>query len=114
MGVVQIAAMVVTLAEFACRLVASAAGWVAHMASTALVSSAHLVTDAPWLTARVPPPGVALVVVYYAALTVAVAGRGPTARVAASSCSSRHSSSLAAEPISPASLAATGPNGCFG
>ena len=75
MGLVQIAATIVTLAS-SLPLVASAAGWVAHTASTALVSSAHLVTEAPWLTARVPPPGSALIVSYYAALTVAAAGRG--------------------------------------
>jgi competence protein ComEC len=76
MGVVQIAATIVTLAD-SVPLVAEASGWVAHMASSALVSSARLVTDVPWLTARVPPPGAALVVLYYVALTAALAGRGP-------------------------------------
>ena len=75
MGVVQIAATVVALADSLPAL-AGAAGWVAHMASTALVSSAHLVTEAPWLAARVPPPSAALVVIYYVALIGAVAGRG--------------------------------------
>ena len=54
MGVVQIAATIVAWPILFPAL-AGAAGWVAHMASTALVSSAHLVTEAPWLAARVPP-----------------------------------------------------------
>ena len=75
MGVVQIAATVVAVAS-SFPVLASVAGWVAHMASTALVSSAHLVIEAPWLTARVPPPGAGLVVTYYVALAAAIAGRG--------------------------------------
>jgi competence protein ComEC len=75
MGVVQVAATAVTLASES-PLLAYGAGWTAHMAATALVSSANLVTAAPWLAARVPPPAPWLVVVYYAALLTMVAGRG--------------------------------------
>jgi len=75
MGVVQIAAMVVTLVS-EIPLLALVAGWIAHVAASALVSSAELVALAPWLSARVPPPGMALVLVYYAALLVGVMGRG--------------------------------------
>ena len=75
MGVVQIAAMVVTLVS-EIPLLAFVAGWIAHVAASALVSSAELVALAPWLSARVPPPGMALVLVYYAALLVGVMGRG--------------------------------------
>ena len=75
MGLVQIAATIVALFE-SFPLLASPAALIAHMASTALVSSAQLVTAAPWLAARVPPPGVALVVAYYAALIAATTGCG--------------------------------------
>src|SRR5688572_6521613 len=75
MGVVQVAAMAVTLVSES-PLLAYGAGWAAHIAATALVSSAGLVTAAPWLAARVPPPGPWLVVVYYAALLTLAAGRG--------------------------------------
>jgi competence protein ComEC len=72
MAVVQIAAMVVAVAG-EIPLLAYGAGWTAHAAASALVSSADLVTVAPWLTARVPPPGTALVLVYYAGLLAAIA-----------------------------------------
>jgi len=75
MAVVQIAAMVVTLVSDT-TLIAYAAGWTAHIAVSALVSSADLVKVAPWLAARVPPPATYLVLVYYVALVATIAGRG--------------------------------------
>lgn len=72
MAVVQIAAMVVAVTD-KLPLLAYGAGWTAHAAATALVSSADLVTVAPWLTARVPPPHAALVLLYYAGLLAAIA-----------------------------------------
>ena len=75
MVVVQIAAMMVTLVSQS-PLLAYGAGWTTHVAASALVSSADLVKAAPWLAARVPPPSVCLVLVYYSALGVMVAGRG--------------------------------------
>jgi competence protein ComEC len=75
MGVVQVAATIAALAD-SWPLVAGPTGWIAHAASTALVSSAQLVTTAPWLASRVPPPGAALVIAYYAALVAVVVGRG--------------------------------------
>jgi competence protein ComEC len=75
MAVAQIAAMVVTLVSDT-PLIAHGAGWTAHIAVSALVSSAELVRVAPWLAARVPPPATWLVLVYYSALVATVAGRG--------------------------------------
>jgi competence protein ComEC len=75
MAIMQMAAMIVTLADSLSTL-AGAAGWVAHVAAVTLVSSASLVREAPWLAARVPAPGAALVIVYYAAMAVMIAGRG--------------------------------------
>jgi competence protein ComEC len=75
MAVVQIGAMMVTLVNQSPPL-AYGAGWTTHVAASALVSSADLVKAAPWLAARVPPPSVWLVLVYYTALLVTVAGRG--------------------------------------
>jgi competence protein ComEC len=75
MGVVQIAATVVT-ATASLTWLPAGGGWIAHVASSALVSSAHLVREAPWLAARVPPPPLALVLVYYAALIGAITMRG--------------------------------------
>lgn len=75
MGVVQIAAMVVAVASES-SLIAYGAGWMTHIAATALVSSADLVKAAPWLAARVPPPAAWLVLVYYGALLATIAGHG--------------------------------------
>ncbi|HKE86471.1 MAG TPA: DNA internalization-related competence protein ComEC/Rec2 [Vicinamibacterales bacterium] len=50
--------------------IAAAAGWVAHAGVSALVGSARLVLVAPWLSARVPAPGLTLMFAYYVALVV--------------------------------------------
>jgi competence protein ComEC len=74
MAVVQVAGiLVVVLASF--EGPASVAGWIAHAGAQTLVRSAGLVEVAPWLSARVPPPGVALLAAYYGALSVLVLGR---------------------------------------
>jgi len=75
MGVVQIAAMAVTLFSES-PLLAYGAGWTTHIAASALISSADLVKAAPWLAARVPSPAVWLVLVYYVALIATLIGRG--------------------------------------
>ncbi|HLG54241.1 MAG TPA: DNA internalization-related competence protein ComEC/Rec2 [Vicinamibacterales bacterium] len=75
MGVVQVAALIVAAGD-SLPMLASPAAWAVHAASVTLVASAQLVTKAPWLTARVPPPGAALVLTYYVALTVLVVARG--------------------------------------
>jgi competence protein ComEC len=49
---------------------AAGAGWTVHLAVSALVGSAHLVTVAPWLSARIPAPGLTLIAIYYAALAL--------------------------------------------
>jgi competence protein ComEC len=67
MAVVQVGALVAALAT-SIPPVAAAAGWAAHVGAQGLVDSAGLVTVAPWSTARVPPPGVPLMCVYYASL----------------------------------------------
>ncbi|MBM3820633.1 MAG: DNA internalization-related competence protein ComEC/Rec2 [Acidimicrobiia bacterium] len=73
MGVVQVAGMAVTAFDRV-DAVAAVAGWAAHLGAYGLVSSARLVDVAPWLTARVPPPPVFLIVLYYASLLAALAG----------------------------------------
>lgn len=82
MGVVQIASLVLTVMTWFSP-VASLAGWVAHVAALTLVRSADLVALAPWSTARVPPPPVALVATYYGALLVCLAVRRPVPRLVA-------------------------------
>lgn len=75
MALVQLGGIIVVLFD-RLGLVAAPAAWTAHAAVTALVESARLVETAPWLTMRVPPPGLVLVAIYYLALAVGLAGRG--------------------------------------
>jgi competence protein ComEC len=82
MGVVQISALVTAVAD-AVPAIAGTAGWIAHMAARVLVDSAGLVTLAPWSVARVPPPAILVVAVYYASLASAVFGSRPRPRAAA-------------------------------
>lgn len=73
-AVIQVAAMV-TVACDQVGWIAARAGDVTHLAATALVESARLVTVAPWLSARVPAPGIALICAYYGVLLVLIAVR---------------------------------------
>ena len=74
MSVVQIAGMIVSLADRV-EPVASLAGWTAHLASRGIVWSSQLVDVLPWLTIRVPPPPLTLIASYYAGLAAALTYR---------------------------------------
>jgi competence protein ComEC len=82
MGVVQVGALLVAVFD-AVPLVAYVSGWTAHVAASALVASADLVTVAPWLATRVPPPNPALLFVYYVALLTGLTARGRLRSVSA-------------------------------
>jgi competence protein ComEC len=69
MGVAQIAGIGVAMLD-SFHAFAAACGWAATVAATVLVESARLVDAAPWLTRRVPPPGLTIVAVYYVTLGV--------------------------------------------
>jgi competence protein ComEC len=73
MAVVQVAGILVVVLS-SLDGPASAAGWIAHAGAQALVRSAGLVDIAPWLSSRVPPPGVALLVLYYGGLAMLIVG----------------------------------------
>ena len=75
MGLVQVAGMVLTCVG-QIEAIAGPIGWIAHCAARALVDSARLVDVAPWLTARVPPPSIWLVGIYYLGLAATLAARG--------------------------------------
>lgn len=74
MGVVQLAGLAVSCLDGFDPIATLAAG-IARIAAQALVGSTALVDAAPWLSARVPPPHLALLVVYYAALSMTLAAR---------------------------------------
>jgi competence protein ComEC len=82
MAVVQVAGMAAVAVD-RIDAAASLAGWVAHAGATAIVDSARLVEIVPWLTARVPPPSITLVIAYYAAIAALVSARTAAIRVAA-------------------------------
>ena len=65
--VIQVASLAAVVFDRVTSL-ASLAGSIASASAVALVRSADLVTIAPWLSVRVPSPGVALIVAYYATL----------------------------------------------
>lgn len=74
MSVVQVAGTVVSLMDSA-GVVAHPAGWSAHLAARGIVWSSQLVDVVPWLTTRVPPPPLALILVYYASLAMTLVCR---------------------------------------
>jgi competence protein ComEC len=82
MGVAQVAGLAVVVLD-SLHPLAAGFGWVATAAATALVESARLVDAAPWLTRRVPPPGLTLIVVYYVALGVTLVSPKRLLRTAA-------------------------------
>ena len=65
--VIQVAALAAVVLDHVTWL-ANLVGWIASASAVALVRSADLVTIAPWLSARVPSPGIAVIVAYYATL----------------------------------------------
>ena len=73
MGLVQVGGLLVSMCADV-PAVAQPSGWVAHAASAVLIGSARLVDVAPWLSARVPPPPLALVVGYYVGLAAVLFG----------------------------------------
>jgi competence protein ComEC len=75
MAIVQVAGLAVAICA-GVEWIAGPAGWMAHEAAGALVSSAGLVDVAPWLSARVPQPPFPLIAGYYAGLAFALAFGG--------------------------------------
>jgi competence protein ComEC len=69
MGIAQIAGLLVVVLS-SIDLVASWAGGVAYLAAHALIESSRLVDIAPWLTMRVPAPGMVVLLIYYVSLGV--------------------------------------------
>ena len=98
MGVVQIAAMAVTLASES-PLLAYSAGLDAHIAASALVSSARPGEGGAVAGRARAAAGRLARVVYYGALMATVAGRGRLRVASASWSISPHSSQSSAEPM---------------
>ena len=69
MAVAQISGLVVAAVD-GWPAAARTAGWIASASASGIVESARLVDGAPALAWRVPPPGIALLAVYYGSLLV--------------------------------------------
>ena len=82
MGVVQVTGIVIACSD-RIEWLSQPVGWLAHSAARTLVDSARLVEVLPWLSARVPPPSLVTVVIYYASLIVVLSARGRVRRLAA-------------------------------
>ena len=81
MSVTQLAGMAaVGLAPVNATL-AEGAGWIAHVAAAGIVESTRVLAWAPWLSWRLPAPGLTVVAVYYSGWALwLLAHRGPTPR----------------------------------
>jgi competence protein ComEC len=79
MAVAQIGGLVVAACD-AWRVVAAPAGWLAALSASGIVESARLVDVVPAFSWRVPPPGIALLVAYYASLLALLFLKGPRRR----------------------------------
>ena len=82
MAVAQISGLVVAACD-GWPAVARAAGWMASTSASGIVESARLVDGAPTFAWRVPPPALALLVVYYGSLLVVVFSRSVWPRLVA-------------------------------
>ncbi len=83
MTVTQVAGLLAVGATGVSTAAAAVFGQVAHLATTGIVMSAHLVDVLPQLARRVPPPGPLLTIGYYGDWGLALAaGRWPLARAA--------------------------------
>ena len=79
MSVTQLAGMAAVGLAPVNAAAAAGAGWVAHVAAAGIVESTRVLAWAPWLSWRLPAPGLAVVAVYYAGWALRLcAHRGPT------------------------------------
>ena len=85
MAVVQLAGLVIVCAD-TFDVIARLAAWFTHIAAAGIVESARLVDVAPWLTRRVSPPALLVVIVYYAGLAVMLIHRRPLLRIGGAAC----------------------------
>jgi competence protein ComEC len=80
MSVIQVAGLAAVAAASVSPGSAAACGWVAHVATTALIGSASLVDVAPWLVVDLPPPAWWVVALWYAGCAGVLVFRRPRVR----------------------------------
>ncbi len=110
MTITQIAGLLAVAASGVSAAAAAACGQIAHLATTGIVASAHLVDLLPQLARRVPPPGPLLTIGYYGGWALALAaGRWPAARAAGAGLAAATGVALAVGVVS-----GTGARACPG
>lgn len=103
MTITQIAGLLAVAASGVSAAAAAACGQIAHLATTGIVASAHLVDLLPQLARRVPPPGPLLTIGYYGGWALVLAARGwPAARAAGAGLAAATGVALAAGVVSGA------------
>ena len=103
MTVTQIAGLLAVAASGVSAAAASLCGQIAHLATTGIVASAHLVDLLPQLARRVPPPGPLLTIGYYGGWALALAaGRWPALRAAGAGLAAATGVALAAGVVAGA------------
>jgi competence protein ComEC len=82
MSVIQVAGVAAVCLEAVSGSLAAAAGWIAHVATAALLRSAALVDVAPWLVIDVPPPAWWVMACWYAGWAAIFVSRRRWLRIA--------------------------------
>jgi len=83
MSIIQVAGLLGVALAGIWTTPALAAGWVAHVATVALLRSASLVDAAPWLVVDVPPPVWLIIAIWYAGWAGSLVFERPVRRIAA-------------------------------
>jgi competence protein ComEC len=86
MAVVQTVALAVLALDAVLPPLAAVGAYIAHASAALVVGSTALLDVAPWLTWRVPAPGIVVLVIYYGACAAAIAirpARRPALAIAA-------------------------------
>ncbi len=100
MSVTQLAGMAAVGLAAVSSPAAEAAGWVAHVAAAGIVDSTRILVWAPWLSWRLPAPGLLVVAGYYTGWVVwLTAGRGRHPRWCGAALVAVSAAAMLAAPI---------------
>lgn len=100
MSVTQLAGMAAVGLAPVSLAAAEVAGWIAHLAAAGIVESTRVLAWAPWLSWRLPAPGLLAVGAYYAGWVVwLTAARGRPARPVGAALVAMSAAAMLAAPI---------------
>ena len=100
MSVTQLAGMAAVGLAPVSPPAANAAGWIAHVAAAGIVESTRVLAWAPWLSWRLPAPGLVVVAAYYAGWVVWLSAvRGRPARWCGAALVGTSAAAMLAAPI---------------